>query len=270
MRVRPGARPIQPAEIKQPGLFIPLPTRLSPEQTEALTWYAQTLGEMGLHGFDVDDDTPLPLLPCGPIESTNLGEVSYREVVRYFETPGLEGAHDVAAMWRKLRSTSARLQRDGEKWRAYEPFDTQRREIRASYARERQEWEVATDPEVKQALDDRMKALSQQLSTLARQTRRFQRGGASIPSEPETQPFIYVQATADEEARPLRPADNKRAESTWVADEQTALHLDHLYGYSRAVRGGARLLLGPDRRTTQGLTHLLNETIERRTAEQPS
>ena len=259
MSLRPDTRTILPAEVRQPGLFIPLPS--SPEQLNAFGEVRHLLGQTGLHGFDVDPDNEGKVLPYDPESRGTLGLVSFQEAMDYFKPIGLKTARDYAAAWRPLRGTSARIARDQEKWVAYEPLGAQMEQLQterqAAYQQLDDTYETE-DHASRKTKSTEIEKIGKARRQLERQIRKIRGSSQSLPSDPMEKPFIFVSSDWDE-PRPLSRLENKVDDPTYVPDESTSLHLDNLHSNASTVFQTLRV--SPDARINILLAQLLNDRI---------
>jgi hypothetical protein len=260
MSTHPDVRTILPAEVKQPGLYIPLPS--NPEALDAFGEVRRLIGQAGLYGFDVEPDNDGNVLPYDPEEHGSLGLVGYQEVMDYFKPIGLETARDYAAAWRPLRGTSARIARDEEKWIAYQPLGLQKEQLLLDRdAVARQYWDIDSANRASSRGDatwDRIHEFDKVIRGLDRQIRKIRGSSQSLPSDPIAEPFIYVASEWDE-SRPLSRSENKVDDPTYVPDESTVLHLDNLHSNASSVINGVRA--STDMRINILLAQLLNDRI---------
>ena len=254
-------RSILPAEIQQPGLYIPSLQAMSSEQLAAFNDVSRLLGQTGLHSFNVDPNIDEKVLPYDPEAEGSLGLASYEEVMSYFKPIGLETARDYAAAWRPLRGTSARIARDEEKWQAYQPLGAQKEQLvlnRAATAEQYWDLDDAQRASSGNAIWDKVGMFDKSIRQLDRQIRKIRGAGQSLPHDPLSKPFIFVASEWDE-SRPLTPLENKVDDPTYIPDESTVLHLDNLrsnvVSFSKAIR------VSPDTRINTLLAQLLNDRI---------
>jgi len=126
----PTDRIINRSEINQPGLFVPFPEELSPQQQAILTKSRAQLGNAGLSSFPVERAGHPELASYDVEQEGSLGLAGYREVMDFLAPPGLETAGKYnEALWRKLRGTNTTIVRDERRWQAYIPLRASEEEI---------------------------------------------------------------------------------------------------------------------------------------------
>lgn len=261
MRLEPGARVVQPTEIIQPGFFIALPPEMSTEQTAALSDVSRMLGQVGLHGFDVNPDDDRAVLPYDPETQGSLGLVSYETVMDYLSPPGLETVRDYVTIWHALRGKSASIARDEGKWQHYHPLAAEKEQVQAAHDVAYQQWldSFGSGRDVYKTMGERVTGLSREKRRLESQIRKIKGGSQSLPHAQDMQPFIYVKPAEQDKARPLMPADNK-TKAAYVPDELTVLNLDNLHS-NAYVRSFKTLYISPDMRINKLLAQMLNDRI---------
>ncbi len=261
MSLQREVRSILPAEIQQPGLYIPSPQAMSSEQLAAFNDVRHLLGQTGLASFNVDPNIDEKVLPYDPEAQGSLGLVSYEEVTSYFKPIGLETARDYVAAWRPLRGTSARIARDVEKWQAYQPLGVQKEQLvldRAATTEQYWDLDEAHRASSGSAVWDKVGEFDKLIRQLDRQIRKIRGASQSLPHDPIRKPFIFV-ASESGESRPLTRLENKVDDPTYIPDESTTLHLDNLH--SNVLSFSQALRVSPDTRINTLLAQLLNDRI---------